>query len=408
MRLGCLADDYTGASDVATALSRAGRRTLLLLGVPEAAVETEAADAIVVAAKIRTAPVAVAVETAERAAAWLTAAGAERLYFKYCSTFDSTPDGNIGPIADALLDAVDATLTVVCPAAPEHGRTIYQGHLFVGANLLSDTPMRDHPLTPMRDSSLLRLLAPQTGRAVGLVAHEHVRAGATAVARELGRLRAEGAAYAVVDALDDGDLRTLARACQGMRVVTGAAGLAPHLDVAAVATEAAAAPEPGVPTGPAAILAGSCSAATLEQVARARERLPSLRLDPRRSDDPERLMAECVRWLDENLGDDPVMIYSSAKPGERSADAAETVERVLGAAARELVARGVRRIVVAGGETSAAVADAVGVSACRVGREEAPGVPWLFAEDGRGLALLLKSGNFGDPELLVRACERPA
>ena len=229
MRLGCIADDYTGASDVATALNRSGLRTALLFGPPKAGTGTGDADAVVIGLKIRTAPAERAVEAALGARAWLALRAAERVYFKYCSTFDSTKAGNIGPIADALLTAAGAPLTVVCPVAPEHGRTVYQGHLFVGSQLLAETSMRDHPLTPMRDSSVVRLMDRQTVGAVGLVSHDRVTAGPQAVADELARLRADGVRYAVADAITEGDLRNLGEGARELEVVTGAAGLARHV-----------------------------------------------------------------------------------------------------------------------------------------------------------------------------------
>jgi uncharacterized protein YgbK (DUF1537 family) len=400
MRLGCVADDYTGASDVATALSRSGLRTALLFGPPGPETDTGAAEVVVVGLKIRTAPAAGAVDAALAARAWLVQRGAERIYFKYCSTFDSTEAGNIGPIADALLTAAGAGLTVVCPAAPEHGRTVYQGHLFVGSRLLADTPMRDHPLTPMRDSSLVRLMERQAEGAVGLLAHDRVSAGPAAVRDGLERLRAEGVRYAVADAVDEDDLRHLGAGARELEVVTGAAGLARHL--LAPGEGHARDAEPALPA-PAAVLAGSCSAATLEQVERARERLPAYRLDPRAAPEAGALVAGCLEWVERQTAGEPLLVYSSAPPDERAAGAADAVEQAMAALARELVDRGIRRVIVAGGETSAAVLDSIGVTACTLGSEEAVGVPWLFAGD---LALLLKSGNFGDPDLLVRAAER--
>jgi 3-dehydrotetronate 4-kinase len=402
MRLGCIADDYTGASDVATALSRSGLRTTLLFGPPAPETEAGAAEVVVVGLKIRTAPAGDAVEAALAARRWLMERGAERIYFKYCSTFDSTEAGNIGPIADALLEAAGAGLTVVCPAAPEHGRTVYQGHLFVGSRLLSDTPMRDHPLTPMRDSSVVRLMNSQTEGAVGLLAHDRVSVGPKAVREGLERLRAEGVRYAVADAIGEDDLRNLGQGTRGLELVTGAAGLARH--VLAPGQGHAEAVEQALPA-PAAVLAGSCSAATLEQVERARERLRAYRLDPRAAAGSDALVADCLDWVDGQPDGEPLLVYSSAPPDERAAGAADAVEQAMAALARELVDRGVRRLIVAGGETSAAVLDSIGVIACTLGAEEALGVPWLFAGE---LALLLKSGNFGDPDLLVRAAERPS
>ena len=411
MRLGCVADDYTGAADVATALRRAGCDTMLHFGTPEASIDVADADAVVVGLRIRTAPAQVAVRMALHAHAWLACRGAEQIYFKYCSTFDSTDAGNIGPIADALAATTETPLTVVCPAAPEHGRTVYQGHLFVGSVLLSDTSMRDHPLTPMRDSSVIRTLARQTDSPVASVPHEYVRQGADAVAERLSRLRWRGVRYAVVDALSEHDLRTVAEASASLRLVTGAAGLAASLGRAygSPAARAGSSPELALPEGTTAILAGSCSATTIEQVAHAARELPAYRVAPTASTSAEGLVSACVGWLDDELaGASAALIHSSAPPGERSARDAPLVERVMGGVARALAERGVRRFVVAGGETAAAVLDALEVRSCRVGPEEARGVPWLISDDERRLALLLKSGNLGDPKLFIRASERQA
>jgi len=406
---GCIADDYTGATDVASGLRRHGLRTVLRFGEPPPDAAAAAADAIVVALKTRTAAPEDAVARSLAAQRWLDAQGARCIYFKYCSTFDSSERGNIGPVADALLDAVGAHMAVVCPASPEHGRTIYQGHLFVWDQPLAESPMRHHPLTPMTDSNLLRLLSRQTPHPVGLVAHDVVRQGAGAVAARLAALDAEGVRYAVVDAVSDDDLGAVAAACATSRLVTGAAGLAWTLGRLAgrMGAEAAAREAP-LPHGPALILAGSCSAATLEQVGIARDRVPSLKLDPRGA--AHDFGGDAIRWFDEHFDGRPLLVYSSAPPEERrngSADVAARVEAALAALASHAVARGVRRLVVAGGETSGAVVDALGIRSVTVAGEEDTGVPWLVHAQP-SLALLLKSGNLGRPDLFLRAVEGAA
>jgi uncharacterized protein YgbK (DUF1537 family) len=319
------------------------------------------------------------------ALAWLRRAGARQILFKYCSTFDSTDKGNIGPVADALLDALGSDFTIACPAFPEAGRTIYRGHLFVGDALLSDTHMRDHPLTPMRDSNLVRLLARQTPAKVGLVRWDAIAAGAGTVREAFARLRAEGCRYAITDALEDEHLRTLGQACADLPLVTGGSGIAlglPDNFRAAGQLHAGAAPD-AVPRveGLSAVVSGSCSAATRAQVAAMAARHPALKLDP--LGDPDAQVRDALAWAGERLEQGPVLVYATASPEEvRAAQerlgtevAAARVEGMLAGVARGLVERGVRRLVVAGGESSGAVVQALPVKALRIGGQIDPGVP---------------------------------
>jgi uncharacterized protein YgbK (DUF1537 family) len=389
-------------------------RTVLLFGVPDPDAGLPECDAVVVALKTRSVPAADAVAQARLVQRRLSAWGVRTVYFKYCSTFDSTDEGNIGPVADALLDDVGADLAVFCPTTPEHGRTVYQGHLFVGSTLLSESPLAQHPLTPMTDPDLVRVLGRQTPHRVGLVPLDVVRAGVAAVRAAVDAHRAEGVRHVVVDATGDDDLDVVARATADLPVVTGAAGLARALG----AVDAPSAPpasddvRAGLPAGPAVVLAGSCSAATLEQVAEAAAAFPSHRIDPAALPDEAALLERATAWLRDNLGRGPVVLYSSAAPEDRAAGAAamgpgtaESLERVLGALARTAVELGVRRVVVAGGETSGAVVGALGVRAVEVRGEEDTGVPWCVTDGPPAVSLLLKSGNFGRPDLLVRAVE---
>jgi 3-dehydrotetronate 4-kinase len=410
-RLGCVADDYTGGTDVASALRRQGLRTLLLFGRPRPDWAAADADAVVVALKSRNLPPAEAVAVSLAAQRWLREQGIGRLFFKYCSTFDSTDDGNIGPVADALLEAAGSRFTVVCPTSPEHGRTVYQGHLFVGDRLLSESSMRHHPLTPMTDPDLVRVLSRQTPYRVGLVPSQVVRQGPATVAAAFERLRGHEVRFAVTDATTDDDLATIATAARDLPVVTGAAGLVRLLGARprpGAGTREAPADAGRLPGGPVLILAGSSSAATLEQVARARERFPAYRLDPAATPDPGDLRAKAVDWVGRHLEGGNVLVYASAPPSERDRaipGAARAIELTMAELARAAVGRGVRRIVVAGGETSGAVVDGLGIDRVVVAREEDPGVSWVVTSGPAPLALLLKSGNFGRPDLLVRAAE---
>lgn len=403
--LGCIADDYTGGTDVAAALRRRGLRVVLLFGPPSDDVDIRECDAVVVALKSRALDAETAVKMSLAAQQWLVDdAHVKTVYFKYCSTFDSTPAGNIGPVADALLDAMGCSVTVICPASPEHGRTVYQGHLFVGDRLLSESSMRHHPLTPMTDSDVVRLMAAQTTHGVDGLSWQHVRRGPQVIAEAL---RNTDARYVVVDALHDGDLDAIAHAVDGMRVVTGGAGLAGALG-GVVREHDSRSPDVTTvraPAGPAVVFAGSCSRATLEQVGYARERFASYRLDPRTVGTPAELLAPARAWLADHLGSQPVMVYSSAPAGERGpADpaVADQLEATIGALAKDAVDAGAQRIVVAGGETSGAVVDALGIRSVVVDAEADRGVPWCSTAD-HGVSLLLKSGNFGAADLLVRA-----
>ncbi|MFI6347889.1 3-oxo-tetronate kinase [Streptomyces sp. NPDC050560] len=418
-QLAAIADDFTGATDLATMLVTRGFRTVVTVGVPEGGSgdAVAGADAVVVALKSRTAPTARAVADSVAALRALRAAGCERFYFKYCSTFDSTPRGNIGPVADALLDELGAPGTVVVPAFPATGRTVYRARLFVHDDLLDESPMRDHPLTPMRDSHLGRLLAPQTVRPVHQVRHETVRAGADAVRAALDEPRARGA-LTVVDATTDDDLRAIAAATAGMPLVTGAAGLALGLTGPRGGQGSARARSAG--RGPGAILSGSASAATRAQVGHARGLLPS------RAVDPEALragldgaVAGLVAFVTDCWRADPTrppLVYAAAEetavPGSAGhADGAGTarlVETALARCATALVAAGARHLLVAGGETSGAVVTALGARALRIGAPLAPGVAWAHTEatvDGaaRPVDLALKSGNFGGTDMFTTA-----
>ncbi|MEC9368020.1 MAG: 3-oxo-tetronate kinase, partial [Pseudomonadota bacterium] len=268
--LGAIADDFTGATDLANTLVKGGMRTIQLIGVPKGDVELPKTDAVVVALKSRTIPVKEAVSASLEAMQWLLGRSAHQIYFNYCSTFESTDDGNIGPVADALCDTLVTDFAIACPAFPATGRTIYKGHLFVGDVLLSQSSMRDHPLTPMRDSDLVAVLGRQTTHKVGLVPYETVRQGAKAVGTRFDALKAEGVRYAVVDILADEDLMTLGEACAGHALITGGSGAALGLPAnfrkAGLLGKAKAPALPRI-TGKQAVLAGSCSAATLRQVA---------------------------------------------------------------------------------------------------------------------------------------------
>lgn len=412
--LGAIADDFTGATDLANTLVKAGMRATQLIGVPGEGVDIGDAEAVVVALKSRTAPVEDAVASSLAALAWLRAQSARQIFFKYCSTFDSTPAGNIGPVADALMDALKCEFAIVCPAFPGAGRTIYLGHLFVGGQLLSDSSMRNHPLTPMTDSSLARLMATQSRGEVGVVPYSAVDEGVAATKAAMQKLIDAGMSYGVVDALSDRHLMTIGEAITSHELVTGGSGVALGLPEnfrrAELLGEAALPLLPQV-NGRAVVLAGSCSTATLGQIAHASKLWPNQKLDIDRIAAGEDVAGEVARWALEQPEQTPLLIYGSAPPDEVKAiqarygreKAGAMMEETLGKIAAKLVAGGARRIIVAGGETAGAVVSALGVEGLKIGREIDPGVPWTESIGEPRLAVALKSGNFGSVDFFPKA-----
>jgi uncharacterized protein YgbK (DUF1537 family) len=424
MTLGIIADDFTGATDVAGMLVRAGMRTVQVIGVPDGPVPD--ADAVVVALKTRTVPAADAVRESLAALRWLQSGGMRQCYFKYCSTFDSTPAGNIGPVTEALMQALGADFTIACPAFPENGRTVFHGHLFVGDELLSDSGMRQHPLTPMTDANLVRVLQAQCSARVGLLGHDTVAQGAVAVRCRIEDLHRDGISVAIADAIDNDALRTLAAACVDLPLLTAGSGLA--LGLPAVYAERgwlvpdARAAVLGAVTGPAAVLAGSCSVATNAQVQRwLQAGQPAFAIDPRALASGEPVASVALTWARSQPKGKPVLIYATATAQALSAVQAELgamqagalVEACMAEVAHGLVEQGVQRLVVAGGETSGAVVQALGIKALRIGPAICPGVPWTEACDRPNhspLQLALKSGNFGGPDFFdeaLRTAARP-
>lgn len=420
--LGCVADDFTGATDLANNLVRGGMRTVQLIGVPAADTEVPDVDAIVVALKSRTNPAAEAVEMSVAALDWLKAAGCQRFLFKYCSTFDSTDQGNIGPVADALLDRLGSDFTIACPAFPETGRTIFKGHLFVGDQLLSDTHMRHHPLTPMTDSNLVAVLGRQTTRKVGLIQHRDIQGGVDAIRTRTEALKGEGCSYAVLDAVDDAQLHTAGEALADLDLITGGSGIAIGLPEAyrrrgLLAHAAGAADVPEI-AGRAAVVAGSCSAVTLGQIAEWDKTHPSFNVDPLKLADGEDVVGEALTFARKRIAEEPVLIYASAPPETVKAiqdrlgraEAGDLVEGAMARIAKALVDQdGVRRLVVAGGETSGAVVSALGVTGLHIGAQIDPGVPGTVTlGTGEPIALALKSGNFGAIDFFEKALKEMA
>ncbi len=418
--LGCIADDFTGATDLANMLVRGGMRTVQTIGVP-ASNDVVEADALVVALKSRTIPPADAVAQSLAALDSLRAQGCRQFFFKYCSTFDSTDAGNIGPVTDALLDALSAEVgatafTIACPAFPENGRTIYRGYLFVGDRLLNESGMENHPLTPMRDANLVRVLQRQTGSKVGLVRYDTVAKGVSTVRESFDALCGDGVRIAIADAVSDADLYVLGEACADLTLITGGSGVALGLPgnfrragLLAEGNDAAQLPRA---EGLSAVLAGSASTATNAQVAAWREARPAFRIDPLAAARGEPVVEQALAFAQPYLDkDEPILIYATATPDEVKAvqgelgvnEAGHLVEATLASIARGLRERGVRKFVVAGGETSGAVVQALDVRTLRIGTQIDPGVPATATTDAEPLALALKSGNFGTVDFFEKA-----
>jgi len=418
LALGCIADDYTGASDLANTLTRCGLRTVQTIGVPADQLKLPEVDAVVVSLKSRSIEADLAVTRSRAADKWLRGRGAGHVLFKICSTFDSTDAGNIGPVMDALRSDSGDAIVLVTPAFPETGRTVYQGNLFVGSVPLNESPLKDHPLNPMHDSNLVRVLARQSKTKIGLVDLAAVARGPAAVRARLADLSAKGLGAAIIDAVFASDLETIGDVALDHRLSVGASGFGLGLARGLIASgrvkpDASNTVSDAPVGGPAACLAGSCSQATLQQVANAEKVMPVLHLDPEQVVAGKGEARRALAWASERLREGPILIASSSTPDQVQAlqarhgrDAAgHAIEQAMADIAEGLVQSGVRRLVVAGGETSGAVVDRLRIPGFLVGAEIAAGVPVLRAVGAKGgeMLLALKSGNFGGGEFFSDA-----
>lgn len=414
MLLGVIADDFTGATDIASFLVENGLSTVQLNGVPQDELPLEA-QAVVISLKSRSCPAAQAVEQSLQALAWLQHQGCRQFYFKYCSTFDSTAQGNIGPVTDALLDALGESQTVISPALPVNSRTVYQGYLFVLDQLLSESGMRHHPVTPMTDSNLLRLMEAQAQGRCGLVTAAEMDRGAITVTEKLRQLAQQGIRYAVLDTLNEQHLLTQGEALKNMKLVTGGSGLAIGLarqwaQPGQVSPQAAGAPQ----GEKAVVLSGSCSIMTNQQVARYRQQAAARAIDVARclnDDDRAAYVTELTDWVQQQAnGPLAPLLYATAEPETLQqvqqqygmAAASQAVESLFAGVVEQLRQQGFNRFIVAGGETSGVVTQALGIGGFHIGPCISPGVPWVRAID-QPVSLALKSGNFGDENFFARA-----
>ena len=420
MLLGCIADDFTGATDLANNLVRTGMRVVQTIGVPSGPLSAEV-ECVVIALKTRTIAPADAVAQSLQALRWLQGQGARQFYFKYCSTFDSWYQGdvrgNIGPVTEALMDALDTDFTIATPAFPDNGRTVFKGHLFVGDALLSDSGMKDHPLTPMRDANLVRVMQAQCQSKVGLIDHKAVAAGAAAVTQAIAQLKSQGVRIAIVDAVSNDDLTRMGPALRDLPLLTAGSGVAIALPANFGLQAGPRTSRLPLAQGRQAIVSGSCSQATLGQVQHAQDHgVPAWALDPTALMDDagqQQAIDQALQFAARHPAK-PVLVYSSAAPDAVRAiqqrfgveQAGHRVEQTLAAIARGLVQQGVRQLVVAGGETSGACVQALEIEQLQIGPQIDPGVPWCHARAAlspEGLHITLKSGNFGGVDFFTRS-----
>ena len=414
LKLGCIADDSTGATDLANNLVRSGMRVVQTIGVPDVPLAADV-DAVVVALKSRTIPAAEAIAQSLQALKWLQAQGAEQIYFKYCSTFDSTPEGNIGPVTEALMDALGTDFTIATPAFPDNGRTVFKGYLFAGNVLLNESGMQNHPLTPMTDANLVRVMQAQTKRKVGLIDYKTVALGEAAIRERIAALRADGVGVAVVDATSNDDLHLLGPALKGMPLVTAGSGVAIGLPANFGLQPSMQASQLPAASGLQAVVSGSCSLATNSQVAHFKSTgRPAMAIDPASlmNGQSDAVVQQVLDWAAPLLLGGPVLVYSTAEPEAVKAvqaqlgvaEAGALVEHALASVARGLVALGVQQLVVAGGETSGACVQALGIAQLQIGPQIDPGVPWCHASSATGgVHITLKSGNFGTADFFSKA-----
>jgi len=413
MLLGVIADDFTGATDIAGFLVANGMKTIQLNGVPQQEMSLTA-DAVVISLKSRSCPVNEAVSLSIQALHWLQAQGCQQFYFKYCSTFDSTPQGNIGPVTDALLNELGESFTIICPSLPVNGRSVYQGHLFVQGELLNESGMRHHPVTPMKDANLMRLMEAQAQGRAELVNYQQIEQGAETIAARFDALRQQGYRYAVVDTLNDAHLASIGRACRELKLITGGSGLAAGIaqNWANALSDQSVAMQAGQPgSGSTVILSGSCSVMTNRQVAAYQSQAAHFALDVKQCLCEPAYIEQVLDWVISHLNDPLApMVYATAQPHTLHAIQAEfgaqassqAVEQFFHHLVQRLQQHGVSNFIVAGGETSGVVTQSLNVRGFYIGPQIAPGVPWVKAID-QPLSLALKSGNFGDEHFFTSA-----
>lgn len=415
MLLGVIADDFTGATDIAGFLVENGMRTIQVNGTPSEDMKINA-DAVVVSLKSRSCATQQAIIDSVKALKWLQSQGCQQFYFKYCSTFDSTAQGNIGPVTDALLDQLNEDFTVVCPSLPVNGRTVFNGHLFVLGQLLSESGMRNHPVTPMKNSNIVQLMDAQSRGETGLINYQIIEQGPDNIIKGFKALKAQGKRYAVVDAFNSQHIDNIGKSINGLKLITGGSGLASgiaknwksHLQDQTEAKKA------GYPSkAPTVIFSGSCSLTTNKQVSHYKKKAPHLAINVEHCLNKNNYSQEVCDWvLSQTQSTLAPLVYATADPqglkkiqlkygAEASSQAIENFFKQL---AIKLKEKGVCNFIVAGGETSGVVTQSLQVDCFHIGPQIAPGVPWIKAVN-HPLSLALKSGNFGDETFFTKAQE---
>lgn len=414
--LGCIADDLTGASDLAMILANEGMRVIQVVGVPENDFSYHDADAVVIALKSRSIDPVLAVQQALQCYDSFQQAGVKQVFFKYCSTFDSNEKGNIGPVIDALMREMSSNVTIVCPAFPQNKRTVYKGHLFVGSQLLSNSPMRDHPLTPMTASNLKQLLLPQSHTKIANIYVEDIEKGYQNLKSVMLDSVDEPTIY-VMDALNEAHLRIIGKVCDELSLITGgsavAMGLADNYRARGWLSPHQQSIDFQVPEGGSVILAGSCSQVTLAQIDFIKRSIPSYQLNVFDMVEKNNIVDEALAWASENLSkQQPVLFYASDTPEAvkqiqnyyTELNIGALIERVLADIAQKLQQKGVNKFVVAGGETSGAVIKSLNIQMLELGPSIDPGVPWMKSiGTAPPMIVALKSGNFGSPDFFSKA-----
>ena len=413
IELGVIADDFTGATDIASILVKERINTVQIIGVPEKNTSFANAQAVVVALKSRSISPNEAVKQSLDTLNWLKRHNAKQIIFKYCSTFDSTKQGNIGPVADALIDKLNSPITIICPAFPDNNRTIYMGHLFVGTVLLSESPLKDHPLNPMQDSNLIRLMESQSKHKVALIQLNELRKGPQLVQELISKFSKQGYRYVVVDAVTNEDLVILGTVVSKHPLVTGGSGIGYGLSRQLKPKHQVVKKELGKinASGRSLILVGSCSEKTHLQLECVINQWPTRKLEIENIIKDKKSKHELIEWAKKQPKNQPVVIYSSTR-NEGNPDAQKLykiqnvgrlIETEFGNIAKKLVKSGFRKLIVAGGETSGAVVSALKIKKLRIGQEISSGIPWTETLTNPKLALALKSGNFGEQDFFVKA-----
>lgn len=414
--LGCIADDFTGATDLASFLVNSGMRTVQLIGVPNDTIDLTGVDAVVIALKSRTLPKDIAIKQSIEALEWLKQLDCNQYYFKYCSTFDSTEKGNIGPVTDALLNNLNEEFTIICPSLPVNGRTVYKSHLFVNDSLLNESGMQNHPLTPMNDPNLLRVMASQSIGKVGAVQYETIIQGAEAIKHCLNEVSKDNR-YAILDTLTNDDLFSIGEACADLKLLTGGSGLsvglAKNFQQKGLFKIREDSSELSKLRGQTIVLSGSCSVMTQKQVNYFKQFYPAKKIDPLQLEAGTSSLQEFLEWFESNNTSDSMMIYATDSPDQIKAvqeklgvdKASELVENFMAELVEALVRKGVNKLVVAGGETSGAVVKALQPNMLKIGKSIAPGVPLTEIVGDSPKLVALKSGNFGDELFFTKAIE---